>query len=316
MSKPHINIDSFWLPSQRSTLAEEVDFGFFAAYWVGIVLFILVTVATLYFGWKYKRRSEDDKTSPIAHNTRLEVTWSLIPLAVLIFLFVVGIKSYVYASVAPAEAYEIKVTGEMYMWTFTYPDGTTTTNEVAVPRGRPVRMIMSSKDVIHSFYIPEFRVKSDVVPGLYTTLWFEATKEGETALLCTEYCGYGHSDMLARVKVLEGAAFDKWLEEQSGPSDLPPAEYGKALYAKRSCITCHTVDGSPLQGPTFKGLFGKTETLADGTTVTVDENYIRESLMTPQAKIVRGFPPVMPTYKGLLKDRDIDALVAYIKSLQ
>lgn len=314
--QPSINIDSFWLPRQSSTLADKVDFGFHAAGVVGIIFFILIAGATVYLVRTYKRRSEKDKTSPIAHNTAMEVAWSAIPLVILIWLFFVGWRSYVYASVAPAEALEIKATGEMYLWTFTYPDGTTVVNEMAVPKGRPVKVIMSSKDVIHSLYIPEFRVKQDAVPGLYTTLWFEATKTGDTALLCTEFCGVGHSDMLATVKVLEEADFEKWKEQQSGPADGTPEEIGKVLYAKKSCATCHSVDGSPMQGPTFKGVFGRTETMADGSTITVDENYIRESLLNPQAKVVKGFPAVMPTFRGLLKDREIDALIAYLKTVK
>ncbi|EYF06501.1 cytochrome c oxidase subunit II [Chondromyces apiculatus] len=316
MNKPHINIDSFWLPRQSSTLAEKVDFGYYAAYWTGIVFFLLITGATVYLVLKYRRRTEKDKTSPIAHNTALEVTWSLIPLVILIWLFFVGLRSYVYASVAPAESYEIKVTGEMYLWTFIYPDGTAVVNELAVPKGRPVKLIMSSKDVLHSLYIPEFRVKQDVVPGLYTTIWFNATNAGDTALLCTEYCGSGHSDMLATVKVLEESDFEKWIEQQSGPSDLPPEELGKLLYAKKSCATCHSVDGSPMQGPTFKGIFGRNEEFSDGSRVAVDENYIRESILNPQAKVVKGFPAVMPTFRGLLKDREIDALIAYLKTVK
>ncbi|HSN97183.1 MAG TPA: cytochrome c oxidase subunit II [Candidatus Nanopelagicales bacterium] len=314
--QPQINIDSFWLPRQSSTLAEKVDFGFNAAGVVGIIFFLLIAGATVYLVRTYKRRTEKDKTSPIAHNTTLEITWSVIPLAILIWLFFVGLKSYVYASVAPGESLEIKATAEMYLWTFTYPDGTTTVNEMAVPKGRPVKVIMSSKDVIHSLYIPEFRVKQDVVPGLYTTLWFNATQTGETALLCTEFCGVGHSDMLATVKVLEEADFEKWKEDQSGPSDLPPEELGKLLYAKKSCITCHSVDGAPMQGPTFKGIFGRNEQISDGSSITVDENYIRESILNPQAKIVKGYPGVMPTYRGLLKDREIDALIAYLKTVK
>jgi len=313
--KNPIELGSFWLPRQGSTLAERIDAGWAAAYWVSVLFFILVAGATVLFAIKYKRRTEHDKTSPIDHSTTVEVVWTLIPLAIVIALFFVGMRGYVHASVAPAESYEINVTGEMYLWTFTYPDGTTTVNELAVPRGRPVRLIMSSKDILHSFYIPEFRVKQDVVPGSYTSLWFEATETRETVLLCTEYCGSGHSDMLATVKVLEQSDFEKWLEGNNN-SDLPPEELGKLLFAKRSCATCHSLDGTRIQGPSLKGLFGREEELADGAKVIADENYFRESVFNPGGQVVRGYPPVMPSFKGLLKDKEVDALIAYLKSVK
>ncbi|WP_437295456.1 cytochrome c oxidase subunit II [Sorangium sp. So ce426] len=313
--KNPIELGSFWLPRQGSTLAEHIDAGWAAAYWVSVFFFILVSGAVVLFALKYRRRSERDKTSPIDHSTTVEVVWTLIPLAIVIALFFVGLRGYVHASVAPAESYEINVTGEMYLWTFTYPDGTTTVNELAVPRGRPVRLIMSSKDILHSFYIPEFRVKQDVVPGSYTSLWFEATETRETVLLCTEYCGSGHSDMLATVKVLEQSDFEKWLEGNNN-SDLPPEELGKLLFAKRSCATCHSLDGTRIQGPSLKGLFGREEELVDGSKLIADENYFRESLFNPGGQVVRGYPPVMPSFKGLLKDREVDALIAYLKSVK
>ncbi|WP_437621088.1 cytochrome c oxidase subunit II [Sorangium sp. So ce1151] len=315
VNKNPIELGSFWLPRQGSTLAERIDAGWDAAYWVSVLFFVLVTGAIVLFAIKYRRRTEHDKTSPIDHSTTVEVVWTLIPLAIVIALFFVGMRGYVHASVAPAESYEINVTGEMYLWTFTYPDGTTTVNELAVPRGRPVRLIMSSKDILHSFFIPEFRVKQDIVPGSYTSLWFEATETRETVLLCTEYCGSGHSDMMATVKVLEPSDFEKWLEGNNN-SDLPPEELGKTLFAKRSCVTCHSLDGTRLQGPSLKGLFGREEELANGTKVVADENYFRESVFNPQGQIVRGYPPVMPSFKGLLKDREVDALIAYLKTVK
>lgn len=212
----------------------------------------------------------------------------MIPLIVVLALFAVGLKGYIHSAVAPAEAYEINATSEMYLWTFTYPNGTVSVNELALPKGRPVKLILSSKDILHSFYIPEFRVKQDVIPNSYTTLWFEPTDAKETTLLCTEYCGVGHSEMLAKVMIMEPAKFDEWLEKGGSGSDLPPAELGQRLYSTRSCANCHSLDGTRVQGPTFKGVFGRVEQLADGTQVTVDENYIRESILNPQGKIVQA----------------------------
>ncbi|AUX26194.1 cytochrome B561 [Sorangium cellulosum] len=313
--KNPIDLGSFWLPRPGSTLAEHVDAGWAAAYWVAVFFFVLVAGAVVLFAIKYRRRTERDKTSTLSHNSTIEVVWTVIPVAIVISLFFVGLRGYVHASVAPAESYEINVTGEMYLWTFTYPDGTTTINELAVPRGRPVRLIMSSKDIVHSFFIPEFRIKQDVVPGSYTTAWFEATETTETVLLCTEYCGSGHSDMLATVKVLEQSEFEKWLEGNNN-SDLPPEELGKALFVKRSCATCHSLDGTRIQGPSLKGFFGREEELTDGSKVIADENYFRESLFNPAGQVVRGYPPVMPVFKGLLKDKEVDALIAYLKTVK
>lgn len=311
---PPIEMGSFWLPRQTSTIAAEIDTGWDAAMLVSIALFILVMAAMTYLIIRYRRRTDNDKTSGIDHSLPLEVTWSVIPLIIVLALFGVGLKGYVHTAVAPAESYEINVTAEMYLWTFTYPNGTVSVNELAVPKGRPVKLIMSSKDVVHSFYVPEFRVKQDLVPNAYTTIWFEANEAKETVLECTEYCGVGHSEMFAKVTILEQPKFDEWLEKGGGGNDLPPAELGQKLYATRSCATCHSLDGTRIQGPSFKGAFGRTETLSDGSQVKVDENYIRESILNPQAKIVQGYPPTMPTFQGLLKDREIDAIIAFLKT--
>jgi cytochrome c oxidase subunit 2 len=232
-------------------------------------------------------------------------------------LFWIGLQGYLDTQVAPGDAMEIRVTGAKWLWTFTYPTGYTTTGELRIPKGKPVKIILSAKDVIHSFYIPEFRVKKDAIPGAYTTLWFEATRTGETVLECTEYCGTGHSDMLAKVIMMEQTAFDQWLDDASNEGkNLAPADYGKLLYTKAACNTCHSLDGTKVVGPTFKGLFGRSEDITGGAKVTADENYIRESILVPTAKVVNGFPPVMPAFQGVLNDKQIDALIAYIKTIK
>jgi cytochrome c oxidase subunit 2 len=195
-------------------------------------------------------------------------------------------------------------------------------NELVVPKDKPVKLIMSSKDVLHSFYVPEFRVKQDVIPGTYTTIWFEANAKRETVLFCTEYCGVGHSEMMAKVYSVEQPEWEQFLDTGEAPSgekapkDLKPEELGKKYFTKFSCNTCHSLDGTRVQGPSFKGVFGKTETFADGSSAVVDENYIRESLLEPQKKIVQGYPGTMPTFKGTMKDKQIDALIAFIKSVK
>ncbi|MBK9265016.1 MAG: cytochrome c oxidase subunit II [Polyangiaceae bacterium] len=313
-----IELGSFWMPRQSSTIASEIDFAWYVVYWFDVLMFFGLMIPMFYFIRRFRRRTDNDKVSSVTHSTALEIGWTVIPSILVIALFFVGLRGYLMASVAPANAMEIRTTAEMYMWTFTYPNGTTSVNELVVPKDKPVKLIMSSKDVLHSFYVPEFRVKQDVVPGTYTTLWFEANAKRDTVLLCTEYCGVGHSDMMAKVHVMEQADYNNWLETGRKPGDpiLAPDELGKKLFTSRSCNTCHSLDGTRVQGPSFKGLFGKTEKFADGSSAQVDENYIRESLLEPTKKVVEGYPAVMPTYKGLLKENEIDALIAYIKTVK
>lgn len=318
MTLDPIELGSFWMPRQSSTIASEIDYAWYVVYYLDIFMFLGLMIPMFYFIRRYRRRTDNDKVSSVTHNTTLEITWTIIPSIMVIALFFVGLKGYLMASVAPANAMEIRTTAEMYMWTFTYPNGNTTVNELVVPKDKPVKLLMSSKDVLHSFFVPEFRVKQDVIPGTYTTLWFQPNAQRDTILFCTEYCGVGHSEMMAKVRVMEQKDYDVWLETGRGPGEpeLSPVELGKKLYTARSCNTCHSLDGTRVQGPSFKGVFGKTEKFADGSSQAVDENYIRESLLEPQKKIVEGFPATMPTFKGLLKEKEIDAIIAYIKTVQ
>lgn len=318
MTLDPIELGNFWFPRQSSTIAAEIDYAWYVVYYMDVLMFFGLMIPMFYFMSRYRRRTDNDKVSNITHSTKLEIGWTIIPSILVIALFFVGLKGYLMASVAPANAMEIRTTAEMYMWTFTYPNGSTEVNRLVLPKDRPVKLIMSSKDVLHSFFVPEFRVKQDVIPGTYTTIWFEANANRETKIFCTEYCGVGHSEMMADVKVVDGAEFDEWVAtgRLKGEAPVPPAELGQKLYTQRSCNTCHSLDGTRVQGPTFKGVFGRTEKLSDGSTITVDENYIRESLLEPQKKIVETYPAVMPTYKGLLKEHEIDAIIAYLKTVQ
>lgn len=312
---PPIHIDGVWMPKDASTIAAETDHTFWVTYWISVVFFVLVIGPMVYFAFRYKRRREGERTSPIDHNMKLEVFWTFIPTVLLMWLFALGVKGYANAQIAPDGAYEIKVTAQMFSWSFQYPDGTVS-GELAVPKGRPVKLIMSSQDVIHSFFVPEFRVKQDVVPGLYTTVWFEATHTLETALQCTEYCGEKHSGMLTKVMVMEPEKFDQWVENGGTVTKLPPVEWGAKLFASRGCANCHSVDGTKIQGPTFKGLWAKgTETLSDGSSQKIDENYIRQSILEPSTQIVQGYPNVMSSYAGQLRDSDIDAIIAWLKTV-
>ncbi len=319
---PFINIESIWLPRANSTIAPDVDWAWNVVMIVCILFFLLLMGLMFTFMYKYKRRTDNDETSDVDGNHRLERLWTIVPLILVAWLFFVGFKGFVNASVPPAESYEIQVTAHRWAWSFTYPDGVVS-NELVVPAGRPVRMLMSSQDVIHSFYVPEFRVKRDVIPGIYTTVWFEAQEPGDTVLECAEYCGgngdgsvgTGHSGMLSAVHVLTGGEFDAWLKKKEEEDNtLSPADLGKKLFAERQCNGCHSLEaGKVITGPSFKGLFGRTETMQDGLVLTADENYLRESILQSQAKIVKGFPGVMPIFQGQLSDKQVNALIAFIK---
>jgi cytochrome c oxidase subunit 2 len=317
MSIDPIDLGSFWLPKASSTTAGAVDWAFDVVLWIDIAFFVGIIGVMAYFMSKYRRRKEGEKTSNVSHNTTAEITWTVLPTLLLGVLFVVGLRGFANAQVAPADALEIKVTGAKWFWTFTYPNGYVSTNKMIVPLDRPVKLLMSSQDVVHSFFIPEFRIKQDAVPGQYTTMWFNATEAKTVQVECAEYCGTSHSDMLATIEIKPEVEFKDWLEKAGDEGKgLSPAEYGQKLYTSKNCFTCHSTDGSRIQGPSFKGVFGRKEDLEGGASISVDENYIRESLLDPNAKIVKGYPAVMPTYKGTLKDKEIDALIAYLKSVK
>ncbi len=309
---------TLWMPEQISSGAVEADFAWNVVLWVATVLFALVMGAMIYLVWRYRRRPGHGPASAAEapdHSGKVELLWTAAPTLIVIVLFFVGFRGFLGLSVAPAEAAEINVTAERWLWTFSYPEGMTSVNELRVPVGKPVKLVMSSKDVIHSFFVPELRVKRDVLPGRYTTVWFEPTKTGEWDLLCTEYCGTGHSAMLAKLVVQEPKAYDEWLQSGGQEEGVPAAEQGKRLFSKMACNTCHTIDGAASTGPTLKGLFGHEVKLANGERVEADENYLRESITNPAGKVVQGYQPVMPVFKGLLNQAQLDALIAYVKSL-
>lgn len=307
-------LGSLFLPPAKSTVAGDVDALFSFITGTSLIIFIGILVAMAYFIFKYRRRSEHDVTSLNDHNTSLEVFWTVIPVFLILFVFYWGFTDYLKLHKAPDDAYEVQVIGQKWNWAFKYPNGATSPNELHVPAGRPVKLVMQSRDVLHSFYVPDFRVKHDVIPNRYTTLWFEAIEPGESVIFCTEYCGTSHSDMLAKVIVHTDEDFQKWLKESGGrPEDMPLAEYGKILYTKSGCQTCHSLDGSKMVGPSYKGSFGTTRKFTDGTSAVVDENYIRTSILNPSDKIAEGYAPVMPTYQGILSDDDISAIIEFIK---
>lgn len=307
------------MPSKSSTIAGEVDALFYFILIATAIVFAIVVSGLVLFSIRYRRRTATAPlTSGKAHDTKLEIIWTVIPTILVIILFFWGFNVYLKMRVVPRNAVEIKVTGRKWFWVFDYPDGTKAMNELVVPAGKPVRLLLSSEDVIHSFYIPAFRIKMDALPNRYTETWFEATQTGTFDIFCAEYCGKGHSEMTGLVKVLTPEDYTAWRDSSLAavPETTSPVDRGRQLFSQRACNTCHTIDGAPMVGPTFKNLYGHTVTLEGGSSVTADENYIRRSILEPKAEIVSGFQPVMPTYQGLLNDRDIDALVAYIKSLK
>lgn len=306
---------TLWMPPQASAASGHTDAVFYYIYWVSVFFFVLIVALLVYFVWRYRRRQEGEAAAGGAtHNTALEITWSAIPLALVISMFYMGFRGFMDMMNPPAGALDINVVGQKWSWSFTYPNGHVD-NELHVPVDTPVRLILTSSDVIHSLYIPVFRIKRDAVPGRYNKIWFQATKPGEYLALCAEYCGTKHSDMLARVVVEERGQYEQWLTEASDPFRTRTlSEVGALLYTKR-CAQCHTADGSAGQGPSFRGVFGHEARIKGQGSVPVDENYVRESILYPQAKIVEGYEPIMPTFKGQLSDREITALIEYIKSL-
>lgn len=306
---------SILLPIQGTAYARDVDGLFSFLVGLSVFFFLLIAGLLVWFVTRYRRRRGDESTPHLSHHLGLELTWSLIPLGLVTVIFFWGLGGYMNATVAPGDALEIRVTAKKWVWQFEYPNGTRTINEIHVPLGRAVKMVMISEDVIHSFYVPTFRIKQDVLPNRYTELWFQADVPGAHALLCAEYCGRGHSDMGGKIFVEDEAAYQNWLETGGDAvKSMPLAELGRLLYSSRGCEVCHSLDGTRKDGPSFKGVYGSAVPLAGGRTVMADDNYVRESILQPQAKLVAGYQPVMPTFQGLLREREINALVEFIKA--
>lgn len=305
---------SVWLPEQASTLASELDSLFYFVYWTSVVLFVGVVVAMLYLAIKYRRKSPDERASLVEESKVVEVSWVVIPAILVLIVFTWGFQTFIKMGVAPSNAYEITVRGKQWLWEFEYPNGITKTNELHVPADRPVRLKMSSQDVLHSFFVPAFRVKQDVLPNRYSYVWFEPTKVDTFKIACTEYCGTQHSGMYANVIVQPQEEFRKWLDSGGGEAEnLPLPEYGAQLYTQQGCQACHSIDGSRMVGPSFTNLHGKQRQFTDGTSAEADENYLRTSIVAPGDKIVEGYNAVMPASYSSLDERQLSALVAFIK---
>lgn len=307
-----------WLPVAGSPHARKVDGVFTYINVICFFFFALITVLTIYFVIKYRQKTPGEKPqkSP-SHNTTIEIVWTVIPTIIVIIMFIDGFTAYMASVVPPENSYQIKVVGRKWSWTFEYPNGYID-KDLHVPIDTDIKLLITSEDVLHSVYVPAFRVKRDAIPGRYTVIAFHPDQlsppEGYD-LFCAEYCGTEHSMMLARAHVHEKADFDAWLAEASDyVNNLGPLKAGEKLYLERGCKSCHSLDGSAGTGPSFAELYGKPHPLADGSEAVPDENYVRESILYPKAKVYSGYQPVMPTYKGSLSDPEIDALITFIKA--
>jgi len=308
----------FFMPVRGTGHATHVDGVFLFINAVCVFFFFLIIVLGTVFVIKYRQKNPGDRPekSP-SHNTHLEIFWTIVPIVIVVIMFGFGFINFMEAVVPPENSYQIKVTGRKWSWTFEYPNGYIDA-ELHVPAEEDIKLLITSEDVVHSVYIPAFRIKRDAIPGRYTTLTFNADEpspEGGYDLFCAEYCGKDHSAMLSKVHVHERADFDAWLAEASDyVNNLGPLKAGEKLYNERGCKSCHSLDGTAGTGPSFQNLYGNPHPMLEGGEVTPDENHIRESLLYPAAKVYSGFQPVMPTYKGSLTDPEIDALITFLKA--
>ncbi|AJE04388.1 cytochrome c oxidase subunit II [Geobacter pickeringii] len=306
-------------PDQAARSTGEVDAVFLFIVAVGLFFFFLTQGFLIYFAIRYRRRrgEPEEETPQITENGILEFIWVVIPSLLVLAIFVVGWWGYRDMVRPIPGAMEINVTARQWLWEFTYPDGRKVINELRIPVGKPVKLTMTSTDVLHGFFIPDYRLKQDILPGRYTHLWLQPEKTGTFVIFCSQYCGTGHSAMMANLVVVPPDDFARW---QKGPAEGAGGESlahrGEELVEKSGCLACHSLDGSRKVGPTFKGVFGHQVELEGGSSVVADENYLKESIVEPNAKIVKGYPPVMPTFKGTLSDDDIAAIIAYLKTLK
>lgn len=306
---------SFWMPVQAAEGVKDVDFAFNFILAICTFFFVLIVGLGILFVIKYRKRpGYVPKPSP-HHSLKLEVTWSVIPIILCVFMFWFGFTGYMHGRTMPEDANQINVVAQKWSWDFQYPNGASD-SVLHLPVGEPTVVTMRSKDVLHSFFIPAFRAKLDVVPGRYSKLWFTPTIEGEYQLFCTEYCGTGHSGMAARVQVHSREKYDEIIEDLNDPIKGRPMHVaGEEIFAKKTCNACHRIDGQPLVGPPLNTVFGATREFADGTSTVADENYIRQSILDPNSQVVQGFGPLMTSYQGTIKDVEIDAIIAYLKHL-
>lgn len=304
--------DAPLFPKAATELAENVDALYFFLCALSAFFALLISGLLLFFAIRYRRR-QGVSSEQVEGSVKLELLWTLIPLGIALFIFGWGTKLYAEIIQVPKDGMDVYVTGKQWMWKIQHPQGQREINELHVPVGETVRLTLNSEDVIHDFFVPAFRVKVDVVPGMMTTAWFKATEVGEYHLFCAEYCGTKHSEMVGTVYVMEPSDYEQWLSGVE--AGLTPVEAGAALFEELRCATCHN-DQANSRGPSLAGAFGTEVPLEGGASLLFDENYVRESLVNPGAKIARGYQPVMPTFDGQVSEEQMLQLLAYIKSLQ
>jgi cytochrome c oxidase subunit 2 len=300
-------------PPNASSVATEMDLLYLFIVAVCAFFAIVVTALVVVFTIKFRRRHPGDVGKDIHGSLALELTWTIIPFILSMIMFIWGASLFYRLSRPPADSMDIFVVGKQWMWKVQHPEGVREINEMHVPAGRNIRLTLGSEDVLHDYSIPAFRVKMDAVPGKWTTMWFKATVPGTYHIFCAEYCGTKHSGMIGRVIVMAPQDYEIWLA--GGRSSGSAVENGERLFTELACITCHKTDSSG-RGPTLTGIFGSTVPLADGREVLADENYLRESIMDSQAKVVRGYQPIMPAFQGRVSEEHLLQLVAYIKTLK
>jgi cytochrome c oxidase subunit 2 len=310
-----LGLDLF--PPQASTVALPIDLIYIYITAVSVFFTVLIFALVIFFSVKYRRRSDAERPKPIEGNHLLEIIWVAVPLVIVLTMFVAGAVVFFYIFHPPKEGIQMYGVGKQWMWKFQHPEGRREINDLHVPLGIPVKMTLTSEDVIHDFFVPAFRIKMDVVPGRYVQTWFKATKLGEFHLFCAEYCGTKHSQMIGKVIVMKPEDYAKWLAGQDPASPMPAvsmAERGAKLFQDLRCVTCHGGTLSAL-GPKLEGVYGSTVELEGGKTVTADDTYLRESIMFPTKRVVKGFQPLMPTYQGQIAEEDVLAIISYIKTL-
>jgi cytochrome c oxidase subunit 2 len=302
-----------FMPNQGSTIAPQVDGLYLLLVAICAFMTIAISGVVIFLALKYRRRPGNEDPQEYKASAALEALWIAVPFVTFMLFFVLGALVYFNARRMPDDAMDIWATGRQWMWKFQHPTGQSEINTLHVPVGRPIRLIMTSEDVIHDFFVPDFRVHTDVLPSRYTYNWFQATKTGRYHIFCSEYCGTEHSKMIGWVVVMEPDAYQLWLA--GGSTEGSPAAEGKKLFESLACVTCHQA-GAAQRGPKLEGVFGTQAKLASGEVATIDENYVRESILNPQAKIVAGFDPIMPTFQGQLNEAQLMQLVSYIKSMK
>ena len=307
---------NYWLPTPAALEADGSDFMFYATLGLSIFFFFGIFIATIVFVIKYRARPGHRATPSPSHNDALEITWTVIPTIIVVFLFIGGWNNYVKMNTRPAEPITIKVTAKKWSWDFEYPNGLHL-QDLHVPVDRPIELQMTSVDVLHSFFVPAFRVKMDIIPRRYTYIYFTPTRPGTYRLYCTEYCGREHSLMKVKAFVHDGQTWERYLAEtKAALQDMDPVALGKVVFDTKGCAACHSIDGSTKVGPTWKGAWGKDVPLAGGGTVPYDAQYVKTAIEEPQKQLHAGFPPSMPSYAGQLSEAEINGVAAYIESLK